>query len=273
MRSHWVTAGFPPSRESGLPGVFPRPPTHYHPLIQHNPLNNCEPPMMTTASGTKSGWMNRIWEQCRISMQRGRRRNSKAQSVPVAALEQRTLLAAIVVNSNLDNTTADAFTTLREAIIQAHATLDDDTITFGNGQTNFTDTIPDTITLGGTELALTSSNGSTTIIGPGANLLSISGNNASRPVTMRSCSRSITRSTSPIRSSPKCGPHQRQLPRLQLRSPPSQLRKALSAKRPPAQPSPPQRPRLQLRRRTNSLFHHSLESCDDSESRSTKPVA
>ncbi len=132
---------------------------------------------MTTASGTMSGWMNRIWDQCRISMQRGRRRNSKSQPVPVAALEQRTLLAAIVVNSNLDNTTVDAFTTLREAIIQANASPEADTITFGNGQTNFTDATADTITLGGTRIEITDS---VTITGLAANKLSISANNLSQ---------------------------------------------------------------------------------------------
>lgn len=64
---------------------------------------------------------------------------------------------------------------LREAIAVANNTAGDDTITFAGA--TFTDGTPDTITLGGTELSIT---GNTTIVGAGANLLTISGNNASR---------------------------------------------------------------------------------------------
>jgi CSLREA domain-containing protein len=73
------------------------------------------------------------------------------------------------------NGTCDAFgtgdgCTLREAINAANNSAGPDYITFRSGVTG-------TITLGGTELTLSSD---ITITGPGANLLSVSGNNASR---------------------------------------------------------------------------------------------
>lgn len=86
-------------------------------------------------------------------------------------------------------TTADTIdpnssqTSLREALIYANSFTDgqNHTITFSNttanGATNFYDGAPHTITLGGTELFIS---GNVTIQGPGANLLTVSGNNASR---------------------------------------------------------------------------------------------
>lgn len=68
----------------------------------------------------------------------------------------------------------DSDCSLREAIAAANASADNDIIEFS---TLFSS--PQTITLSGTELVI-GANGSLTINGPGANLLTISGNNASR---------------------------------------------------------------------------------------------
>lgn len=70
--------------------------------------------------------------------------------------------------------TCDADCSLREAIAAATAAAGDDIIAFSALFNS-----PQTIVLGGSELVL-GANGSTTINGPGANLLTISGNNASR---------------------------------------------------------------------------------------------
>src|SRR5262249_48768584 len=65
----------------------------------------------------------------------------------------------------------------------ANARTGADEITFGDGSASggadFLDSTPDQITLGGSELELTGA-ATTTISGPGAGLLSISGNHASR---------------------------------------------------------------------------------------------
>ena len=96
-------------------------------------------------------------------------------------LEQRVLLAAFVVTSAADNTTADSLTTLREAILLANASPGADTITFGNGSgsggTNFTDGIADTITLSLGQMSIT---GAVTITGQSSANTTINGNNASR---------------------------------------------------------------------------------------------
>lgn len=73
--------------------------------------------------------------------------------------------------------TCDGDCSLREAIAAATAAAGDDVIIFS---TLFT--MPQTIVLSGSELVL-GSNGSTTINGPGASLLTISGNNASRIIS------------------------------------------------------------------------------------------
>ncbi len=97
-------------------------------------------------------------------------------------LENRTLLTAYVVNTLSDNTTADGLISLREAIDAArtNAAIGDAPAGSGVG----TDTISfdpslngGTITLNGTQLEI---GGGTTINGPGAQNLTISGNAASR---------------------------------------------------------------------------------------------
>ncbi len=69
----------------------------------------------------------------------------------------------------------DADCSLREAVVAANATAGNDTIAFDMTVFN----VPRTITLSGTEIII-GSNGTLDINGPGANLLTISGANASR---------------------------------------------------------------------------------------------
>lgn len=71
----------------------------------------------------------------------------------------------------------DADCSLREAVIVANGTADNDTIVFSALFNS-----PQTITLGGTEIVF-ANNGTLTINGPGANRLTINGNNASRIFT------------------------------------------------------------------------------------------
>jgi hypothetical protein len=79
--------------------------------------------------------------------------------------------AATFTVSNTDDSGAGS---LRQAIIDANGAAGDDVIVFAGGP--FGDSTPDTITLGGTALQITSN---ITVQGPGTNLLTISGNNAS----------------------------------------------------------------------------------------------
>ena len=110
-----------------------------------------------------------------------RRRNSRLSLASETELEQRVLLAAFVVTSGADNTTADSLTTLREAILLANDSPGADTITFGNGSgsggTNFTDGIADTITLSLSQMSIT---GPVTITGQSSAHTFINANNASR---------------------------------------------------------------------------------------------
>ena len=99
---------------------------------------------------------------------RGRRRMRPT----VIALERRELLATFTVNSTADDGSAG---TLRAAIAQANADGGGDTIVFSSLFNT-----PQTITLTGGQLELTGTTAGTTITGPGANLLSVSGNQASR---------------------------------------------------------------------------------------------
>ncbi len=89
-------------------------------------------------------------------------------------LEERITPATIIVNSLADNTTADAFTTLREAITTANASADADTIEFASSL--FTGGAG-TITLGSSLPAIVTATtaGTLTITGPGATSLTISG--------------------------------------------------------------------------------------------------
>jgi CSLREA domain-containing protein len=96
-------------------------------------------------------------------------------------LEPRNLLATYTVTSLSDivNPADDATVfTLREAIIAANASANvDDTIVFAPA---ITANAPALITLTGGELPINAGAGSVSIVGPGANRLSVSGNNASR---------------------------------------------------------------------------------------------
>ena len=120
-----------------------------------------------------------------IHLPRRRRTAERLAPSRLDVLEKRVLLSAteLVVTTNQDVTSnTDGLITLREAFAFAASNPGDDTITFGNGSaiaggTNLTDATADTITLGGTQLTI---NSNVTLDGPGAALLSISGNNASR---------------------------------------------------------------------------------------------
>src|SRR5580692_4417085 len=89
----------------------------------------------------------------------------------LVALEGRALLSTLTVNSTADDGSTG---TLRWAIGQANASNQADTIDFSS----LFDT-PQTITLTSGSLLLTSAD-TTTISGPGANLLTVSGNQAGR---------------------------------------------------------------------------------------------
>ena len=86
------------------------------------------------------------------------------------------MLATITVDSLADNTTVDAFTTLREAITTANASADADTIVFASSL--FTGGAG-TITLGSglPTIASASTGGTLAITGPGAASLTITANN------------------------------------------------------------------------------------------------
>ncbi|MBL1179034.1 DUF4347 domain-containing protein [Pantanalinema sp. GBBB05] len=79
------------------------------------------------------------------------------------------------------NTNDSGEGSLRQAILNANAIAGADTITFAGA--TFTDAIPDTITLTSGELGISSD---VTITGTGANLLTVSGNNASRVFSIAS---------------------------------------------------------------------------------------
>ncbi|QDV69117.1 Calx-beta domain protein [Rosistilla carotiformis] len=105
-------------------------------------------------------------------------------TVDIGAFEFFVETPSLVVTTKsdvVDNT--DNLTSLREAIAFANQTPNTlDEITFGDGSsltggTDFTNLNADTITLGGTELTISSD---ITITGPGADLLTVSGNDASR---------------------------------------------------------------------------------------------
>lgn len=103
-----------------------------------------------------------------------RRRPGRTPAKPafrptLTALAPRALLATLTVNGVADDGSAG---TLRWAVGQANQSVEADTISFSN----LFDT-PQTITLTGGSLTLTGS-AATTITGPGANLLAVSGGNA-----------------------------------------------------------------------------------------------
>lgn len=99
------------------------------------------------------------------------------------------LVTAIAEAPGLEVTTStdvvnemDGLTSLREALSFANSNPDFSEITFGDGSSltggaDFTDATPDTILLGGTELQIASD---VTINAPGANVLTVSGNDLSR---------------------------------------------------------------------------------------------
>jgi MBG domain len=103
--------------------------------------------------------------------------------IDIGAVQSTAETPSLVVTTISDTTDpTDGQTTLHEAIAYAQF-LGTGTVTFNDGSvsgatTNFYDGSPHAITLGGSELLISS--GNVTIQGPGANLLTVSGNNASR---------------------------------------------------------------------------------------------
>ena len=95
------------------------------------------PQMLNSISGRIARfWQQQVTSTWKSLFGRSRKRTGAAQRVLSHgnALEDRTLLAAIVVNSLADNTTGgDGLTTLREAILAANATSGADTISFAPG--------------------------------------------------------------------------------------------------------------------------------------------
>src|SRR5687767_2794880 len=112
-----------------------------------------------------------------------RRTSRGGGSMGLEALEPRMMLSTITVTSLADNLDADGQVTLREAIVAANSNTSVDGSTAGSGADEilFSSPLftqgPGTITLGLGELQITDD---LTITGPGADLLTINGNNASR---------------------------------------------------------------------------------------------
>jgi hypothetical protein len=110
---------------------------------------------------------------------RSLRQAPRRARLSLEALEDRTVPSTFIVT----NTNDSGAGSLREAIDLANASVGvADTIVFNNKPshgTNFFDNTPDTITLTSGQLTLTDS-ATTTITGPGANLLAISGGGLSR---------------------------------------------------------------------------------------------
>ncbi|MEH2025291.1 DUF4347 domain-containing protein [Nostoc sp.] len=99
------------------------------------------------------------------------------------------VLTTFTVNNTKDADDGDAnngITTLREAINLANATAGDDAIAFGGV---FSDTTPDIITLTSGQLKITDD---LTILGTGASLLTVSGNNASRVFEISGLGRDVS---------------------------------------------------------------------------------
>jgi fibronectin-binding autotransporter adhesin len=107
------------------------------------------------------------------------RRSRRARRLGCEALEARQLLSSFAVNEfNVDSATTSG--SLRWALTQATTTPGNNTVTFD--PTVFS--VPRTITLTAGELSLSDTNtsGGVTVTGPGANLLTVSGNDASRVI-------------------------------------------------------------------------------------------
>ena len=105
------------------------------------------------------------------------RRSRRVRRPGCESLEARQLLSSFTVNEfNVDSATTSG--SLRWALTQATTSPGNNTVTFD--PTVFS--VPRTITLTAGELSLTDTNpsGGVTVSGPGANLLTVSGNHASR---------------------------------------------------------------------------------------------
>src|SRR5687768_15402271 len=106
-----------------------------------------------------------------------RARGAEVSVQKIEWLETRRLFA-IVVNTTLDESVANATTSLREAIAQAAANAGDDVITFD--PTVFDAGGSHTITPSPTHFLIDDSGGELEIQGPGRDVLTISGSSAGR---------------------------------------------------------------------------------------------
>src|SRR5262249_18793182 len=125
---------------------------------------------------TKRSWIRNVFTR---PATRAIRKAPDRVRPALEALEDRTVPSTLfTVTNTLDDGSVGS---LRWAVGQANTTTGADAIAFNDGTspgTNFYAT-PHTITLTGGELDLIDT-ATTTITGPGASLLSVSGNNASR---------------------------------------------------------------------------------------------
>ena len=104
-------------------------------------------------------------------------RSISRKARPALELLEVRRLMAIVVNTTLDETVANATTSLREAVAQADANPGDDTITFD--PTVFDSGSLHTITLTQGEMEIAATDGKVTIQGPGSDVLAIDAGGAS----------------------------------------------------------------------------------------------
>jgi hypothetical protein len=106
-------------------------------------------------------------------------RHRRYSQCTLEQVERRQLLSTFMVNTTSDVTNpGDGFTTLREAVVAANAHAGADTVLFDAKL--FTTSSQHTVTLIGGQLTLTDTSGATTISGPGAAWLAVSGNYSSR---------------------------------------------------------------------------------------------
>ena len=123
---------------------------------------------------TSRSWIRKLFNR---PATRPIRKTADRSRLNLEALEDRVVPATFTVNNLLDDGSAGS---LRWAVAQANATAGADTISFSSGFNTAR-----IITLTGGVLTLTDT-ATTTIDGPGANLLSISGNNANEVLAINS---------------------------------------------------------------------------------------
>lgn len=125
-------------------------------------------------------WLARSSSHRRHNDRSHSRKHQLARRRIIESLEDRRVLATIMVTSLADNVEIDGQVTLREAIQAANsdAVVDGSTAGSGADAIVFADGLAGTIVLGGTQLPTISDD--LTISGPGAELLTIDGDGRSR---------------------------------------------------------------------------------------------